>query len=96
MVLAAFTVANAAPQAGYVDTRVCAPCHSQIYESWRKTPMARSLQRLTADNSIEDFTTRNRFYHRASDTWFEMLRRNGRYYQRRWQIGFVDQETNVD
>ncbi len=96
MVLAAFTVANAAPQAGYVDTRVCAPCHSQIYESWRKTPMARSLQRLTADNSIEDFTTRNRFYHRASDTWFEMLRRNGRYYQRRWQIGFGDQETNVD
>jgi hypothetical protein len=32
--------------------------------------------------SIEDFTTRHRYYHQASDTWFEMLRRNGRDPQR--------------
>ena len=96
LLLAAVTVANAAPQNDYADTRVCATCHAKIYESWQKTGMARSFQRLNAANSIEDFTTKNRYYHQASDTWFEMLSRNGRYSQRRWQIGFGDKETNVD
>ena len=93
---AGVTVASAAPLNDYTDTRVCAKCHAKIYESWQKTGMARSFQRLNAANSIEDFTTKNRYYHQASDTWFEMLRRDGRYYQRRWQIGFEGKETNVD
>ena len=96
LVLAAVTVANAAPQNDYADARVCATCHAKIYESWQKTGMARSFQRLNVANSIEDFTTKNRYYHRASDTWFEMLRRDGQYYQRRWQIGFGNKQTNVD
>lgn len=96
LVFAAVTIANAAPQNEYADTRVCATCHAKIFESWQKTGMARSFQRPEVANSIEDFTTKNRFYHQASDTWFEMLRRNGRYYQRRWQIGFGSKETNVD
>ena len=96
LVFAAVTVANAAPQNDYADPRACAACHVRIYQSWQKSGMARSFQRPDAANSIEDFTTKNRYYHQASDTWFEMLRRNGRYYQRRWQIGFGNKETNVD
>src|SRR5215831_16513044 len=96
LLFAAVTIANAAPQNEYVDTRECARCHVKIYASWQRTPMARSFQRPDAAKSIEDFTTINRFYHQASDTWFEMSRRNGQYYQRRWQIGFGNEETNVD
>ncbi len=96
LLFAWITIANATPQNDYADTAACATCHARIYQSWQKTGMARSLRRPDAANSIEDFTTRNRYYHRASDTWFEMLRRNGRYYQRRWQIGFGDKETNID
>ena len=74
----AATVAKAAPQTDYADTRVCATCHAKIYQSWQKTGMARSFQRPDVANAIEDFTTRNRYYHQPSDTWFEMVRRNGR------------------
>ena len=96
LLFAAVAVANATPQNDYADTRVCAACHSKIYESWQKTGMARSFGRADAVSSIGNFSKGNRYYHRASDTWFEMLRRDGRSYQRRWQIGFRGKETNVD
>ena len=96
LLFATVTLAKAAPQNGYTDAGSCATCHAKIYQSWQKTGMARSLRRPDAANSIEDFIKNNRYYHRASDTWFEMLRRKGRYYQRRWQIGWGGKETNVD
>ena len=34
------------------------------------------------------------FYHKASDSYFTMLERDGRFYQRRYQIGFDGKETN--
>ena len=36
------------------------------------------------------------FHHQASDSYFTMAERDGRFYQRRWQIGFDGKETNVD
>ena len=96
LAFSAVTFANAAPQNGYADARECAGCHMKIYESWHKTPMARSFRRPDAADSREDFTDKNRYYHKASDTWFEMLQRNGHYYQRRWQIGYGNNETNID
>jgi predicted CXXCH cytochrome family protein len=36
------------------------------------------------------------YYHPASQTWFTMIEHDGRYYQRRYQIGFGGAETNVD
>jgi predicted CXXCH cytochrome family protein len=58
--------------------------------------MARSFFRPRPENIIEDYRLNNKYYHRASDTHFEMLDRNGKYYQRRYQIGFDGKETNVD
>src|SRR5205085_2588191 len=34
------------------------------------------------------------FYHKASDSYFTMIERDGRLYQRRYQIGFDGKETN--
>jgi len=80
----------------YVDPALCATCHADKANGFRKTGMGRSFYRLEAANAIEDFTPGKTFYHQASDTYFAMIARGGRYYQRRWQIGFDGRETNVD
>jgi predicted CXXCH cytochrome family protein len=75
---------------------LCAPCHREIYENYRKTAMARSLYQPRPENTIEDYRVNNHYYHKASDTYFSMLARDGKYYQRRYQIGFNGKETNID
>jgi len=44
---------------------------------------------------VEDFTKRTTFYHRLSDRYYQLSERDGRYFQRRHQIGFDGRETNV-
>jgi tetratricopeptide (TPR) repeat protein len=58
--------------------------------------MGRSFYRLLPANAIEDFTPGKPFYHRASGCYFEMIERDGKYYQRRWQKGFDGREDNVE
>ncbi len=86
--------AQAAPE--YVDPRVCASCHRQIAEDYRQTGMGRSFFRPAGANTIEDYTKNNEFYQSRSETHYSMIRRDGQYYQRRWQIGFAGKETNVE
>jgi predicted CXXCH cytochrome family protein len=78
----------------YVDPAVCAVCHAAIAGSFAKTGMGRSFYKLQPQNAVEAFG--KPYYHAASDTYLETLERGGRYYQRRWQIGFDGRETNVD
>ncbi|HEY7336091.1 MAG TPA: tetratricopeptide repeat protein [Bryobacteraceae bacterium] len=82
---------SAAPpeRAAYVDPALCAGCHADIWETYRRTGMGRSFYRPTADNT-KDAT----FYHKASDSYFTMIERDGKFYQRRYQIGFDGKETN--
>jgi tetratricopeptide (TPR) repeat protein len=35
-------------------------------------------------------------HNQTSDSYFAMIVRDGKYYQRRWQIGFDGKETNID
>ena len=74
---------------------VCAGCHADIWRAWRRTGMAHSLYRPGPENTVEDYTHGNSFHHAASDIWFAMIQRDGRYFQRQWQIGFDGRETNV-
>jgi predicted CXXCH cytochrome family protein len=83
-------------KAEYVAPRVCASCHRQVADDYRKTGMGRSFFRPTSANIIEDYTRNNEFYHSLSDTHYSMIRRDGEFYQRRWQIGFAGKETNVE
>jgi tetratricopeptide (TPR) repeat protein len=57
--------------------------------------MARSFYRPGPANSVEDYTRGNSYYHAASDTWFAMIRRGGRYFQRQYQMGFDGKQTNA-
>ena len=79
--------------AGYVNGAVCAGCHRAIWESYRQTGMGRSFARLRT--TVESFTKANTFYHPASDRHYTMYQKDGKYYQRRHQIGFDGLETNV-
>ena len=83
-------------QRGYVDSKLCSSCHADVYNSYMRTAMARSFARPAAKNEIEDYSNNNSFFHAASATWFEMIRRDGQYYQRRYQIGFGGVQTNID
>jgi hypothetical protein len=58
--------------------------------------MGRSLYRPAPANTLEDYARNNEFYHSLSDTHYSMVLRDGRYYQRRWQVGFWRQETNIE
>ena len=56
--------------------------------------MGQSFYRPQPRKTVETFG--KPYYHAASDTWFEMIERNGKYYQRRWQKGFDGNEANID
>jgi predicted CXXCH cytochrome family protein len=78
----------------YVDANVCADCHPAIAETYKHTGMGRSLSRPTSANTIGDKNKGVTFYHKASESYFTMVERDGRFYQRRYQIGFDGKETN--
>ncbi len=80
----------ASPDHSYVDSRVCATCHRQIWETYRQTGMGRSFYRSSDEN-----TGAATYYHKASDSFFTMLERDGKFYQRRHQLDSGGQELNV-
>ena len=85
LVAAAFGLA----EPGYIDSRVCATCHRSIAESYARTGMGRSFRVPGPADQLE-----GAYYHTASDTYFQMIRRDGRYFQRQYQIGFDGKRTN--
>ncbi len=87
---------QAARDGNYVDGRVCASCHPAIDRSFRLTGMGRSFSSARPVNTVDSGLAKKPFYHKASDTWFTMILRDGRYFQRRYQIGFEGKETNID
>lgn len=80
----------------YVDARLCASCHRQIAEDYRRTGMGRSFFRPAPSNTLESYAGGQDYYHAPSDTHFSMIRRDSQYFQRRWQMGFGGKETNVE
>jgi predicted CXXCH cytochrome family protein len=94
-VTAYLTRAQNRDENGYVEPQTCAGCHRQIWETYRRTGMARSFYRPSAANTVEDFTKNNTFYHRPSDSYFTMFRRDGNYYQGRYQIDSAGRHVNV-
>lgn len=79
------------PESAYADPAVCSTCHEQIAGTYSRTGMARAFSKVSG----AEFRTRNRVYHKASDRYYTMVERDGKFYQRRHQIGFGGQETNA-
>ena len=86
-----FALANGSGQpSAYVNAKECAACHPRIFSSYQLTGMARSFFLSRPGPTVDDF------YHAASDTHFSMFQREGKYYQRRWQIGPKGHEINPE
>jgi predicted CXXCH cytochrome family protein len=69
----------------YVADAACASCHKDKYASYQGVGMAQSMRRPAKDVLIEDFRDA-RFFHKASQSWFEMSWKDGRLLFRRWQV----------
>ena len=85
----------AAVDSGYVSSAACAACHQDIFKTYRQTGMGRSFYRPSANNTVEDYKVHNTVYNRASDRSYTMFERDGKWYQRRHQIGFEKNEANI-
>ena len=79
----------------YADPAVCAQCHPAIAATYKKSGMGRSFRKIRAEKDLEAAPAKP-FYHAASNSFFNMVFRNGAWFQRRWQTGFDGTETNVD
>lgn len=85
----------AGSDAGYVSSEVCAECHQEIWEKYRRTGMGRSFARVADAPVIEDYDGKNTYAHKASDRYYTMFRKDGKVFQRRHQIGMDGKETNA-
>jgi len=81
--------------AEYVDAAECASCHAEVSATFHKTGMGRSFSGAVPENIKADFKNRNTFYHAASDRYYTMLEKDGRFFERRHQLGADGQPTNV-
>ena len=84
-----------ASHSDYVDGAVCASCHQDVAETYRKTGMGRSFFIPTAANVVEDYAHANTVFHQPSGLRYTMVERNGEFFERRSQAGFDGKETNV-
>lgn len=94
--LAGQTASSSPQDAGYIDPKLCATCHREIAASYAATGMARSFFAPTKGNTIEDYAKNRGFYHALSDSHYSMSIRDGRYFQRRWQLDSTGKEINVE
>jgi tetratricopeptide (TPR) repeat protein len=78
----------------YVNPATCETCHFEIAKTYRQTGMGRSFYRPGAQTSIEDFTSHNTLYNKASDRYYQLEVRDGKYYESRYQTGYGNRETN--
>jgi tetratricopeptide (TPR) repeat protein len=87
---------TAASSVGYADASSCAVCHAEIARTYALTGMARSFAKLSrAATNLADFSNQNRLHHAASGRHYTMSERDGRFFQRRHEIGFDGSESSI-
>ncbi len=83
---------GAAP--GYVDDKLCAKCHADLYESYQQVGMARTFFQPGDQPAIEDFE-QSIEPHEKSHRHYEMSNRDGKYVFKRFQLDENGQPINV-
>jgi hypothetical protein len=79
----------------YVDPALCAGCHPAIAKTYRETGMARAFGRPSAANTFAEGAAEPDYFHAPSRSYFAMIRRDGKYYQCRYQTGFDGKPSDV-
>ncbi|MFO0363491.1 MAG: tetratricopeptide repeat protein [Acidobacteriota bacterium] len=90
---ALYTAAQApAAPAAYAPAAACAACHPSHAQTYQHTGMARSFSTPTVENTLANWT--KPYYHAPSQSYFTMLQRGGKFFQRRYQLGPDGRPTN--
>ena len=84
-----------AGRSGYVDGATCAGCHADIAASYQQTGMGRSFYRADAGTMSHLGAGPVEYFHEPSKRRYRIERRDGKYFQRRWQQGSDGAEINV-
>ena len=79
----------------YIGGQVCASCHPSIASTYREVGMARTFRPIADVPVIEDWTTNNRYFHEPSNQHFLMTSRDGKFYQKRYQLDDEGAEINA-
>jgi predicted CXXCH cytochrome family protein len=85
-----------AAEAAYANSATCAQCHPAIAATYKKTGMARAFRKIQSEKDLDATAAAKPYYHEPSASFFNMVFRNGAWFQRRWQTGFDGKETNID
>ncbi|MBN8733740.1 MAG: tetratricopeptide repeat protein [Acidobacteria bacterium] len=72
-------------QAEYAAAGSCAECHAAQAKTHAETGMGRAFARATEASAGREFAGAGVFYHKASERYYQPLRREGRFFLRRWQ-----------
>lgn len=78
-------VAPAADTARYVGDESCASCHEDLYMSYHRTGMGRSVSRFDPATAPERFDVETVIYHPGSDFYYEAYVRGDTLYQREFR-----------
>ncbi len=83
-----------ADSSGYIDPGVCAECHQKIAQSYRATGMGRSFSLPDAAALRAEFNGAG-IENQPSDMHYVLLEHDGKLFERRYQIGYRGQQTNL-
>ena len=79
----------------YIDPKQCQACHAAIHNSYQHVGMSRSFTRAESASPIEDYDRNNHFYHPPSGRHYEVFRRDGHIYQRRYELDSQGNQANA-
>ncbi|MEO1368693.1 MAG: hypothetical protein AAFX50_16080, partial [Acidobacteriota bacterium] len=81
--------------AGYVEDRLCATCHGELFESYQDVGMARSFARPQGARVVEDFDVPP-YFHAPSNRYYAMRRTpGGGLTMERWQVAAGGERVNA-
>ncbi|MCP4205125.1 MAG: tetratricopeptide repeat protein [bacterium] len=86
--------ATSGAAAGYVEDKICATCHRELFESYKSVGMSRAFYRPRVDRMIEDFDN-NRLFHEPSQRHYEMTYEDGRLVFKRYQLDGEGRQIHV-
>jgi len=82
---------NTDPDVKYVGTDACRDCHEEIYDAYIESQTGRSMSRMEPDNVIEKFPQKEAVYDSSKNYYYEMFRKDGRFFQREYRLNNENQ-----
>src|SRR5579864_1994539 len=79
---------------GYVGSRACSKCHQQIYRSYSRTDMGRSMSQPSL-SLLNKFPTSVTVFDSASKRHFEVSVRDGQLFQSEFERGMMERRSFV-